>query len=99
MENFTVLIVFFNLKKGINAEDYGTFAKIIDSPTIKKLSANKSFTILKVLHLFGTDISSPYQYIEITSFEELTEDIKQESVQNMLAMFMEFAAPPTNSYK
>ena len=97
MENTEILIVLFNLKKGIKVDDYETFARNIDSPTIKKLNSNRSFIILKGLHLFGMDAPSPYQYIEImaiTSFEELANDVKQSHVQSMLSKFMEFAEDP-----
>ena len=97
MENSEILIVLFNLKKEANAVDYETFARTIDSPTIKKLNSNKSFIILKGLTLFGSNEPSPYQYIEImevTNFEDLAEDIKQQNVQDMLGKFMEFAEDP-----
>jgi len=97
MENSEILIVLFNLKKGVKAEEYEDFARHIDSPTIKKLNSNKGFTILKGLNLFGTNEPSPYQFIEImviTSFEELAEDIMQSHVQAMLGKFMEFADDP-----
>lgn len=97
MENSEILIVLFNLKKEANAVDYETFARTIDSPTIKSLKSNKNFTILKGVALFGSNEPSPYQYIEImevTNFEELAEDIKQQNVQDMLDKFMEFAEAP-----
>lgn len=97
MENPEILIVLFNLKKGVKAEDYEDFARHVDSPTIKKLNSNKAFTILKGLNLFGTNEPSPFQYIEImaiTSFEELAEDIKQSHVQSMLEKFVAFTESP-----
>lgn len=97
MKNTELLIVLFNLKKGANVADYEAFAKNIDSPTIRSLNSNRSFTILKGLHLLGSDEPSPYQYIEImevTNFEELASDIKQSHIQNMLNKFMEFGEDP-----
>lgn len=97
MENSQILIVLFNLKNGVSVDEYEAFAKSIDSPTIKKLASNKSFTILKGLHLFGTNAASPYQYIEVmevSNYDELANDISQSHVQNMLEKFMEFAEEP-----
>lgn len=91
------LIVLFNLKNGISEEEYEKFAVEIDSPTIKRLSSNNDFKILKGLNLFGSDASSPYQYIEvmsISSFDELVEDIQKEEMQKMLKQFSAFADNP-----
>ncbi|NOS57076.1 MAG: REDY-like protein HapK [Cyclobacteriaceae bacterium] len=97
MKTSEILVVLFNLKKEASASDYETYAKDIDSPTIKKLGSNKSFTILKGMQLFGSGAPSPYQYIEImevTNFEELATDMKQTHIQEMLNKFMAFAEDP-----
>ncbi|MGI9544697.1 MAG: SnoaL-like domain-containing protein [Cyclobacteriaceae bacterium] len=91
------LIVLFNLKEGTSEEDYERYAVEIDSPTVKSLASNHGFKILKGLYLFGSDASSPYQYIEVmnvSSFDELAVDIQKEEMRKMLKQFSAFADNP-----
>ena len=91
------LIVLFNLKEGANETDYEKYAVEIDSPTIKRLSSHRDFKILKGLNLFGSEVASPYRYIEImtiSNFDELGADMQKEETQTMLKQFSAFADDP-----
>ena len=97
MESKDILIVLFNLKKGILEADYERFANDIDSPLIRRLPSNQSFKILKTSGLLGSSAPSPFQYIEVmevTSFGALAIDIENPEVQKMLQQFSTFAENP-----
>ena len=92
------LIVLFNLKAGISEAEYLTFAKELDIPTVKSLKSVSEFRVLKANGIFGTDLPSPYQYIEIIDFESvenLTEDMGNEpQMANIPAQFQALTDNP-----
>ena len=91
------LVVLFNLLEGTSEAEYERYAVEIDSPTVKRLSSNHGFKILKGLNLFGSDASSPYQYIEVmtvSNFDELALDFQKEEMQKMLKQFSSFTDNP-----
>jgi hypothetical protein len=92
------LIVLFNLKEGVSASDYEAFAKEIDIPTVKSLKSVSEFQVFKSQGIFGSEATSPYQYVEIIHFdniENLVSDMgKEPKMAEIPAKFQEFADNP-----
>ena len=92
------LIVLFNLKEGVSAADYETFAKDLDIPTVKSLQSVSEFQVFKSLGIFGSDATPPYQYVEMIHFdsiENLVSDMgKEPKMSEIPAKFQEMADNP-----
>ena len=92
------LIVLFNLKEGVSADDYEAFAKELDIPTVKSLKSVSEFQVFKSEGLFGSEAAPPYKYVEIIHFdsiENLVSDMGNEpKMAEIPAKFQEFADNP-----
>ena len=91
------IIVLFNLKSETNRLTYENWAKSVDSPTVKALSSVKGFSIHRAKSLLGSDLPSPFEFIEIldvSSIDSLLLDISTEAMQSISAQFQEFADNP-----
>lgn len=90
------IIVLFNLKDGVNPEEYEAWAKEVDLPTVKSLPSVDNFEVFSTHGLLGGG-ESPYRYIEIIdapSLEKLGSDISTPDMQKVAAQFQEFADNP-----
>lgn len=90
------MIVLFNLKPGVKAEDYEHFAAQEDMPMVKRLPSVQD---MKVNRVVGTLDGSkpPYQYMELISiadFDQLGKDAQNEEIQKVAAKFLTFADKP-----
>ncbi|MCU0467586.1 MAG: hypothetical protein MUF58_03220 [Arcicella sp.] len=92
------LIVLFNLKEGVSADDYEQFAKELDIPTVKGLKSVSDFQVFKSQGIFGSDAKPPYQYVEVIHFESienLVSDMgKEPKMAEIPAKFQELADNP-----
>lgn len=90
------IIVLFNLKPGVNVEDYERFARETDLPIVNALPSVRKFEVLKASGLLSGD-ASPYQYVEIIdlhSLEGLGQDVKSAKMQEVAATFRSMADAP-----
>jgi hypothetical protein len=90
------IVVLFNLKPGVSAQDYEQFAVDTDLPIVNGLPSVLGFEVLKAQGLLGGG-TSPYQYFEIldvASLEQLGRDVATETMQGVAARFRTFADNP-----
>ena len=92
----TTLIVLFNLKPGVTAEEYETFARTTDLPIVRKLPSVTSFEVYKSSGLMGGG-TAPYQYVELInlkSLEGLGKDVATPTMKEVAAAFQKLADSP-----
>jgi hypothetical protein len=91
------VLVLFNLKANASIDDYETWAKTKDIPTVQSLGSINDFRVLKLGMILGTDKPSPYQYaelLEINDMEVFFAELGKEEVQAGAKQFNEFADSP-----
>ena len=91
------IVVLFNLKPGVDPAVYEAWARGTDIPGVNALSSVTGYTVHKATGLFGSDATSPYQYIEvidITAMEPFVVDVTDAEFQKVAAAFGEFADAP-----
>ncbi len=91
------IIVLFNLKPGADVAAYEKWATEIDRPGVNALPSINNFTVHRATGLFGSDMPSPYAYIEvidIVGMDDFVGDISTEAFQAAAAPFREFADNP-----
>ena len=91
------IIVLFNLKPGVDIAAYEAWAKDTDIPGVNALGSVDHFTVHRATGLFGSDASSPYQYIEVIDIKAMdgfVADITTEAFQAAAAPFRGFADDP-----
>ncbi|APG61650.1 REDY-like protein HapK [Sphingorhabdus lutea] len=91
------IIVLFNLKSGVNAQEYEAWARADDIPTANALPSVHEFTVHRATGIFGSDAKSPYDYIEvidINGMDEFVGDVSNPEFQAKVAPFQAFADNP-----
>ena len=91
------IVVLFNLKPDVDASVYEDWARNADIPTVNGLASVSGFTVHRATGLMGSDVPAPYRYVEIldvTSMDELFQDISNEARQAIAALFQGFADNP-----
>lgn len=91
------IICLFNLKAGVDAADYETWARGTDLPGVNALGSVDRFTVHKATGLFGSDATPPYQYVEvidINGMDGFVADVTNPEFQQVAAKFGEFADNP-----
>ncbi len=90
------LIVLFNLKPGVSAEAYESFARTTDLPIVRQLPSIAGFEVLKSSGLLGGG-KAPYEYVEVIqvrSLEQLGKDVATPEMQKVATTFRTFADDP-----
>ena len=88
----TRLIVLFNLKPGIEAADYESWARRVDLPTVRGLKSIDGFDIFRSVSLLGSSASPPYQYVEIIDVDDMTAFGAEIATDTMRRVAGEFAS-------
>jgi hypothetical protein len=91
------VIVLFNLRDGVTAEAYESWAQSVDVPTVAGLESVDGFTIHRIGGLLGTDAPAPYEYvelIEVNDLETLGRDVSTATMASVAQQFQEFADAP-----
>ncbi|WP_439534746.1 REDY-like protein HapK [Polymorphobacter sp.] len=65
------IIVLFNLKPGVSAEDYQEWAKSRDMPSVRSLTSIDDFRVFQISGLLGSDGTPPYQYVEVIDVNDM----------------------------
>ena len=92
------LIVLFNLRDGIDADDYEAWARETDIPGVSGLGSVDRFDVLKSQGLLMSDAAPPYEYVEVIEINDMDafgEDMQGETVKKTAAEFQQFADNPT----
>lgn len=92
----TKIVVLFNLKAGVDADEYHRWARSVDIPTVSGLSSVQGFGVFKSQGtLAGTP--APYEYVEIidtVDMDALGRDISTPEMQKVAGEFQQFADNP-----
>jgi REDY-like protein HapK len=91
------ILVLFNLKSGVNTDEYESWAKSDDVPTVKSLDSVNDFHVLRSTMILGSDAAPPYKYfeiIEVNDLEKFFADVSTDAVQKGAAKFAEYADNP-----
>jgi REDY-like protein HapK len=92
------LIVLFNLKAGVSANDYENWARNVDLPTVNGLKSVERFKVYRAQSVLGSSATPPYQYTEVLQVHDmgaLFADIGTPAMQKVAAEFQNFADAPT----
>lgn len=93
----TRLVVLFNLKSGITADDYERWAKTTDIPTVNGLESVDGFSVHRAAGLLTGDGAAPYQYVEIIDVNDMDRfgaEVSSETMQKVASEFQAFADDP-----
>ena len=88
------VIAVFNLKPGISPDEYLTFAKEQDLPTVNALPSIDSFRVFRSTGLLFSEDAPPFQYIEIIDINDMDrfgQDASTEAMQVIAAQFQALA--------
>jgi len=91
------LVVLFNLKSGVNIEDYENWARSTDLPTVSSLASVSKFQVLRTVSVLGSAAAPPFQYVETIEVQDLPglfNDIASPLMQKIAAEFQAFADAP-----
>jgi hypothetical protein len=91
------IVCLFNLKPGVDREDYEAWARDTDLPGANALDSVARFTVHRATGLFGSDGKPPYDYIEVIdihSMDDFVRDVTDPEFQKVAAAFGEFADNP-----
>ena len=84
------ILVLFNLKDGMSADDYEEWARTKDIPGVNGLGSVDDFSVFRCGPTLFTEQSPPYQYVEIldvNDMERFGEEAAQEHMQAIAAEF------------
>ena len=91
------VIVLFNLKPGVNREEYEAWARSSDLPVVNALPSVDAFEVLKAQGLLIGDGPSPYEYVEIIRVPDMAafgQDLGGAAPQAAAAQFQKYADNP-----
>jgi hypothetical protein len=92
----TVVVVLFNLKAGVDAAEYESWARARDLPNVNALDSVESFRVLRSRGLMNGS-PAPYHYvelIEVHSLDGLRAEVKSELMQSVAQEFRRYADAP-----
>jgi hypothetical protein len=90
------IVVLFNLKDGVSADDYEAWARGTDMPGVRALGSVRDFQVYRTAGTLGGGVA-PYDYIEvidITGMDAFMADVGSEAVQKVAAEFGRFTDDP-----
>jgi REDY-like protein HapK len=92
------LMLRYNLKDGVSREDFETWVKDTDQPTMRALKSVKSFETWRATGLLIGEGAPSQDYFEIFEIGDLDaftgEDMPGDAVQAIMGQFAGFAANP-----
>lgn len=90
----TRLIALFNLKPGVSAAAYESWARQVDIPTVRGLGSVTGFEVLRTTGVLGSPSAPPYAYVEIIDVADMDrfgQDVASEAMRAIAARFGEMA--------
>jgi hypothetical protein len=91
------ILVLFNLKAGVSADDYEHWAKTRDMPTVRSLPSIDEFRAYRVTGLLGSETPAPYGYaevIDVIDMDGFFTDIGTPTMQEVSAEFQNWTDAP-----
>lgn len=83
------IIVLFNLKPGVSVEDYESWARTRDMPTVRALGSIAAFDVFRTTGTLAGD-APPYGYIEIIDVADMERFGAEVAADPMPAIAAEF---------
>ena len=93
----TRIVVLFNLKPGVDVEEYERWARSTDLPTVNGLESVDAFTVHRVSGLLGKDDKPPYEYVEVIDVNDMQrfgDNVSTETMRKVAGEFQGFADAP-----
>ena len=92
------LMIRYNLKEGVSPEDFESWVRDTDHPTMRALKRVNSFETYRATGLLLGEGAPSQSYFEIFDVEDLaaftSEDMPGDTVQAIMGQFMGFADNP-----
>ena len=92
------LLLRYNLKEGVGPEDFESWVRDTDQPTMRSLQRVKSFETYRATGLLMGEGAPSQSYFEIFEIDDLaaftSEDMPGDTVQTIMGQFMGFADNP-----
>jgi REDY-like protein HapK len=92
------VMIRYNLQEGVAREDFESWVRDSDQPTMRSLKRVESFETYRVTGLLMGDGAPSQSYFEIFEIEDLEgftgEDMPGDTVQAIIGQFMGFADNP-----
>ncbi len=92
------LLLRYNLKEGVSSEQFETWVRETDQPTMRSLQRVKAFDTYRATGLLMGDGAPSQSYFEIFDITDLAgftaEDLSGPTVQAIMGQFMEFVNSP-----
>lgn len=92
------LLLRYNLKEGVSPEEFESWVRDTDQPTMRSLKRVSSFETYKSTGLLMGDGAPSQSYFELFEINDLdgftSEDMAGETVQSIMGQFMGFADNP-----
>lgn len=92
------LLIRYTLNEGVSSEEFETWVRDTDQPTMRSLKRVMYFDTYKVTGLLMGDGAPSQSYFEIFEIDDLEgftgEDMPGDTVQSIMGQFMGFAAAP-----
>nr|WP_047167607.1 REDY-like protein HapK [Sphingomonas sp. Y57] len=85
------IIALFNLKPGVTREQYESWARSRDLPTVRSLPSIAAFDVLRTTGTLSGD-AAPYEYVEIIDVKDMERFGVDVAADPMPAIAAEFAA-------
>ncbi len=92
------IIGLFDLKSGVDPEEYERWARNRYAPVVRSLSSIDDWQAFRSSGIFGSGAAPPYRYflvIEANDLEGVGRDLTDERMRTLLSELHEFAEPPT----
>lgn len=87
----TRIVALFNLKPGVSAEAYESWARQTDVPTVRALPSIADFAVMRATGVLGADgTPPPYAYMEIIDVADMdafAHDIATDRMKQVAAEF------------
>ena len=94
----TTIVVLFNLKSGVDRDEYETWARSVDIPSVRRLEGCGGFDVLRSEQLLDGSSGVPYAYVELIHVEDMDDfmgAVGEPGAQAVAAQFREFAEGAT----
>jgi REDY-like protein HapK len=96
--SMSYLLIRYNLKEGVNPEDFEGWVRDTDHPTMRSLTRVKHFDTFRATGLLMGEGAPSQSYFELFEIDDLAafaaDDMPGDTVQTIMGQFMGFADNP-----
>jgi uncharacterized protein (TIGR02118 family) len=94
----STIVVLFNLKPGVDRNEYEEWARTVDIPSVRRLDGCSGFNVLRSERLLDGSTGVPYAYVELIHVDDMADfmsAVSAPAAQEVAAQFREFAEGAT----